>query len=87
MNYQRLIFVGNVAADPKRLTSKKGDVTYTSFRVGVSEGKEGSVFFPVTAFGKLSELVDKFVTKGKQVLVEGRVTVSQEGRFSVVADR
>jgi single-strand DNA-binding protein len=87
MNYQKLIVVGNVTRDPQRRTSEKGDVTYTTFSVGVSDGKDTTVFFPVTVFGKQSEAVAKYVSKGRQVLVEGRVTQSAKGRFNVVADR
>jgi single-strand DNA-binding protein len=87
MNYQKLTIVGNVTADPKQATSKKGNTTYTTFSVGVGEGKEGTVFFPVAAFGKVGENVASFVGKGREVLVEGRVRVSEKGRFGVVADR
>ena len=87
MNYQKLIFAGNVTADPKRQTSKKGDVIYTTFRVGVSDRKEGTVFFPVSAFGKTGESVASYVKKGREVLVEGRLSVSESGRYGVVADQ
>ena len=87
MNYQKLMIVGNVTADPKSATSKKGDVTYTRFSVAVSEGKEDTAFFPIAAFGKVGENVARFVTKGREVLVEGRVRVSKAGRFGVIADR
>ena len=87
MNYQRLIVVGNPTDDAQRLTSKKGDVTYTTFSVGVSDGKDSTTFFPVTVFGKLGEAVAKYITKGRQVLVDGRVQVNDNGRISVIADR
>lgn len=87
MNYQKVTIIGNVTAEPKQATSKKRDVVYTTFSVGVREGKEQGVFFPVAAFGKLGESVASFVTKGREVLVEGRVRVSEKGRFGVVADR
>ena len=76
MNYQRLILVGNITGDAQRRTSQKGDVSYTTFSMGVSDGKERSVFFPVTVFGKYGESLADYLTKGRQVLVEGRVTVS-----------
>ena len=87
MNYQRLVLVGNVTDDPQRLSSKRGDVTYTTFGLAVSDGKERTTFFPVTAFGNCGEAVAKYVTKGRQVLIDGRVQVSDKGRFSVIADR
>ena len=86
MNYQKLILAGNATGDAEQKTSKKGDVTYTTFSVGVSDKKDQTTFFPVTVFGKHGEVVAKYVTKGRQVLVDGRVTVSDNGRFSVVAD-
>ncbi len=87
MNYQKITIVGNVTADPKQATSKKGDITYTTFSVGVNDGKERTVFFPIAAFGKLGESVSSYISKGREVLVEGRVRVSEKGRFGVVADR
>ena len=87
MNYQRLILVGNATDDAQRLTSKKGDVAYTTFGVGVSDGKDRTTFFPVIVFGEYGETVAKYVTKGRQVLVDGRVQGNDKGRFRVVADR
>lgn len=87
MNYQRLVLAGNVTSDPERKTSKKGDVTYTTFRVAVGDARDRTTFFPVAVFGKQAESVAKYVTKGRQVLVEGRIEVGEKGRFNVVADR
>jgi single-stranded DNA-binding protein len=87
MDYQKLIVVGNVTRDPQQRTSEKGDVNYTTFRAGVSDGQDRSVFFPITVFGKQAEVVAKYVTKGRQVLVEGRISEGPGGRFNVVADR
>ena len=60
---------------------------YASFRVGVADSKNRSAFFPITVFNRQREAVAQYVTKGVQVLVEGRVEVSQTGRASVIADR
>src|SRR5690606_5473513 len=87
MNYQKLVVVGNVTRDPQRKTSQKGDVEYTSFRVAVSDKKDRPVFFPITVFGKQAQIVAQYVTKGRQVLVDGRIEVNENGRMSVVADR
>jgi single-strand DNA-binding protein len=87
MNYQRLILSGNAANDPERKTSKKGDVPYTTFQVAVSDARDRTTFFPVTVFGQQAEIVASHVTKGRQVLVEGRIEVAENGRFNVVADR
>ena len=87
MNYQRLILVGNLTDDPQRLTSKKGDVPYTTFGVGVSDGKDHTTFFPVVVFGDSGEAAAKYLAKGRQVLVDGRIQVSDNGRLRVIADR
>lgn len=87
MNYQRLILIGNATDDAQRLTSKKGDVTYTTFSVGVSDGKDRTTFFPIIVFGEYGEAVAKYITKGRQVLVDGRIQVSDKGRLRVIADR
>ena len=55
--------------------------------MGVSNRKDQAIFFPVTVFGKQAEAVAEYVMKGRQVLVEGRIEVSESGRYSVVADR
>jgi single-strand DNA-binding protein len=87
MNFQKIIVAGNATNDAKRQTSKKGDVVYTTFSVGVSDAKDRTTYFPVTVFGKQAEALAKLIAKGRQVLVEGRVEVSDKGRFNVIASR
>lgn len=87
MNYQKLVIVGNVTRDPQRRTSQNGDTEYTTFRVAVSDSKDRPIFFPVTVFGKQAQVVAQYVSKGRQVLVEGRIEASENGHMGVVADR
>jgi single-strand DNA-binding protein len=86
MNYQRLVLVGNATNDPERKTSKKGDVAYTTFQVAVRDARDRTTYFPVAVFGQQAEIVARHVSKGRQVLVEGRIEVAENGRFNVVAD-
>ena len=86
MNYQSITVVGNATADAEKKVSQKGDVEYATFDVAVSNGKEKATFFPIVVFGDFSDAVAKYVTKGREVLVSGRIRVSDKGRFSVVAD-
>jgi single-strand DNA-binding protein len=86
MNYQKLILVGNATADAEQRKSKKGAVSYTTFGISVSDGKDKTTFFPVTVFGKHGEAVAKYITKGRQILVEGRIAVGDNDRFNVIAD-
>ena len=87
MNYQKLVLAGNATADAQQNKSKKGDVAYTTFSLGVNDAKNRANFFPIVAFGKLGEAAIKHITKGRQLLVEGRVEVGEKGRFNVVANR
>ena len=75
MNYQKLILVGNATGDAQSRKSKKGDVNYTTFGLGVGDRNDRTSFFPVTVFAKTAVLAKQYVTKGRQVLVEGRVEV------------
>ena len=86
MNYQKILLVGNTTSNAQLQTSREGSKTYATFSVGVSEAKDRNVFFPIAVFGKRAENVAKYVTKGRQVLVEGRIEVSNKGRFNVIAD-
>ena len=86
MNYQRVIIAGNATADPESRVSKDEQTTYVRFNVGVSAGKGKTTFFPVVVFGEYGATVARFVRKGSAILIEGRVRVSETGRFSVVAD-
>lgn len=87
MNYQRITIVGNATKDAQQRQSQSGEVTFTTFDVGVSDGKERTTYFPIVVFGKQGEAVAQYVTKGRHVLVEGRVQVNDKGYFSVVANR
>ena len=75
MNYQRIILVGKVTRDAERRTSQSGEVTCTAFGVGVSDGKDKTTFFPFLLFGKYGETIAQYITKGRQVLVDGRVII------------
>ena len=87
MNYQKIIVAGNATGDAQARESKDGQVSYTTFSVAVSSGKDKTTFFPVSAFGKTGEIAAKHVTKGRQVLVEGRVETGEKGYFNLIADR
>jgi len=86
MNYQKLILAGNAGNDAQRRKSKKGDVAYTTFSVGISDAKKRTTFFQIAAFGNLGETSAKYIKRGSQVLVEGRLQIA-ENRCNVIADR
>lgn len=87
MDYQKIILVGNATQDAKNQKSKKGDVSYTTFSLGVASRKDETTFYPIVAFGALGEKVATHIAKGQQLLVEGRINVNEKNRFNVIASQ
>ena len=63
--------IGNLATDPE--TKKLKNTNKTSFVVAVKTYKDNTTFLPVTAFGKLGDVVAKYLSKGSKVAVSGMV--------------
>ncbi len=76
----KVILVGNVTWDPE-LKHTEGNKTVCSFGLatnrnwtsGDGEKKEETDFHRIVAWGKLGELCDKYLKKGRLVYVEGRL--------------
>lgn len=71
----KIVIHGHLGRDPELKTYKnaKGeDGKLVSFAVGVSRttGDETD-WFDCTAFGKTAEVIDKFLRKGSEVIIEG----------------
>ncbi len=88
--YSKTVIVGHLGRDPEmRFTS--GGQSVTSFSVATNrrwtdqsgQTQEKVTWFRVTAWGKLGELCNQYLSKGRIVLVEGDVEASawksQEG--------
>jgi len=87
MNYQKYIFAGGVIRKAENKTSKDGKTEFTTLAASVSEGKDRRVTLPVTIFGKYGKTLAKHLTKGKQIIVEGKLSTSEGGRFNVIASK
>ena len=71
-----LTIVGRLATDV-RLDTPKGKPIAT-FRVAVDRaGADGADFIPVKCFGAATENHAKYLTKGRQVAITGRLSQSQ----------
>jgi len=78
--YQKLIIAGNLGQDPEMRYTPDG-TPVTSFSVATnkrwttSDGQQGerTVWFRVTAWRRLAETCSQYLTKGRQVLVEGEL--------------
>jgi len=80
--FNKVILMGNLARDPEvRYTTSNQAVAKLSVAVNrVSRGKDGEVleqvdFIPVVVFGSQAENCERYLRKGRPVLVEGRLQV------------
>lgn len=66
----KVFLIGNVCRDAEVRNAK--EMTVAKFTLAVNRRNKESDFIPCTAFGKTAELVERFVTKGMKIAVEGR---------------
>jgi single-strand DNA-binding protein len=77
-SFNKAIVMGNLTRDPELRYTQSGTAVAT-FGVAINEkydGKENVVFIDVTAWGKLAETCNEFISKGKQVLIDGKLNYS-----------
>ncbi len=83
-DFNQAIIMGNLTRDPELRTTPSGQ-SVASFAVATNrswndpsgEKKDSVEFHDVVAWGKLGELVANYMTKGKKVLVVGRLQTRQ----------
>jgi single-strand DNA-binding protein len=83
--YQKLVIVGNLGGDPEKRYLDSGTAV-TNFSVatnrkwtdGQGNRQEESAWFRVTVWGKMAEVCDQYLSKGRQVMVEGRLKADPE---------
>jgi len=75
----KIIVIGNLGRDPEMRYTPSGQ-SVTSFSIATNrrftvggEQREETDWFNVSAWGRLSELCNQYLTKGQQVYVEGRL--------------
>jgi single-strand DNA-binding protein len=85
----KVILIGNLGADPEMRYTPSGTAV-AKFRIATTERfkdrqgnlQERTEWHRVTAWGKLAEICGQYLSKGKQVYIEGRIrsdTWEQEG--------
>ena len=80
-NYNRIILVGNLTRDPA-LSYLPSQTAVVDFGLAVNrkwksqdgQQREEVLFIDCRAFGKGAEVINQYVKKGSQLLVEGRLT-------------
>jgi len=78
--YSKTILIGRLGRDPEMRFTPEGKAV-TSFSVAVDDGygeKKVTAWYKVTAWDKLAESCNNFLSKGKLVLVEGHITVDEK---------
>ncbi len=70
----QVILMGRLTRDPEMRTTSGGK-TVVSFSLAVDRGTQDDQadFFDVTAWEKLGELVNQYLSKGRRCLVQGRL--------------
>lgn len=69
-------FIGRLGKDPELRYSAAGDA-FCNFSIACgwkNKEKEGTEWVKCTAFGKLAEICGKYLSKGSQVYISGRLT-------------
>ena len=84
MSYQKVIIVGNLGKNPESRFTPGGQQV-TSFSVATNrrymkdgEKVDETCWFRVSTWGKLAETCNQYLSKGKSVLVEGRLTADPD---------
>lgn len=84
MSFNKIIIIGNLGRDPELRYTPQGDAV-CDFSVAVNDRKRDkagewqdiTTWFKVTFWRKQAENASKFLTKGRQVYVEGRLQVEE----------
>ncbi len=92
--YNKITIIGNLGSDPEMRYLPSGNAV-TSFSVATNhryntrdgEQRDETEWFRVSAFGRLGEICNQYLSKGRQVYVEGRLRsrtwVDQQGQTRV----
>lgn len=84
MSFNKIILVGNLGRDPELRYTPQGSAV-CSFSMATNEkrrDKSGefqnvATWFRVTLWGNQAEVASKYLTKGKQVYIEGRLRMEE----------
>lgn len=76
----RICLIGRLTRNPELKESESG-IKQTTFNLAVNRIKEGADFINCVAWNKIAEVISKYLTKGRELGIEGRLqTNSYEDR-------
>ena len=77
----RVQLIGNLGNDPEIINTENGKkiakfsvATNEVFRNSEGEKETNTEWHRVVCFGKTAEIVESYITKGKEVAIEGKLT-------------
>ena len=83
-SFNKVILMGNLTRDPEmRVTPnghsicKLGLAVSRTFSTRDGERREETAFVDIDAFGKQAEVIAKYMSKGRPIMVEGRLKLDQ----------
>ena len=84
--YQKIIIAGNLGRDPEMRYLPNG-TPVTNFSVATNRrwtGQDGqqqeeTTWFRISVFGRMAEVCNQYLSKGRQVLIEGRLRPNERG--------
>ena len=102
MNLNKVFIIGNLTRDPE-LRALPSGTPVTSFGVATNrvwkdqqgQKQEDVQFHNIVVFGRQAEIVKQYLTKGKSVLIEGRIQTrnwdapdgTKKSKTEIVAER
>lgn len=84
-NYNKVILAGNMTRDPQ-MSYTASNTAICKFGLAINrryrlrdsgENREETCFVDCTAFGRTGETINQYMSKGRPILVEGRLNYSQ----------
>ena len=81
--YSKTVIVGNLARDPESRKAGESNVTRLVFAVNDPRQKDKVSYIDVEAWSKLGDICQQYLSKGRQVLAEGRLvqdTLEKDGK-------
>ena len=80
MTMNKMIIIGNLGSDPEMRYTPGGQAVTnfnvaTNYRYTASDGerRDETEWFRISAWGRLGETCNQYLTKGKKVYIEGRL--------------
>lgn len=67
----KIIIVGRLTKDPENKTTS---IAITKFSIAVNDGKDKASFFNIVTFNKSAENCLKYLKKGSQVIIDGKLS-------------